>query len=286
MSSNTQVTPVAAIETQLVPVFSATIGGMVMSVCDGRALHAFMEIGKHFASWMTDRIEQYGFQQDQDFLCLSQIRETQRKDGQRGTAKQVDYHLSLDMAKELSMVENNAKGREARRYFIAMERQALAQQAINPAPVPALPALITVAQQGELATLIAERFPNGKNRPYAWSRFNNHFRLSRYRDLPASRFEEACAYIPTMALPGGAETPALPAPVIDPALTPISDRLAHGRFLATFDNNRLHLREIEPDAYVMADHAWPNVIRHEPVTPEVLLDLLDAVAAKLNRRPS
>lgn len=152
--------------------------------------------------------------------------------------------------------------------------------------IPALPALITVAQQGELATLIAERFPNGKNRPYAWSRFNNHFRLSRYRDLPASRFEEACAYIPAIPMPGGSETPALPAPVIDPALTPISDRLAHGRFLATFDNNRLHLREIEYDAYIMADHRWPNVIRHEPVAPEVLLDLLDAVAAKLNRRAS
>jgi phage anti-repressor protein len=285
MSSNAQVTPVAAVETQLVPVFSATIGGMVMSVCDGRALHSFMEIGKHFASWMTDRIEQYGFQQDQDFLCLSQIRETQRKDGQRGTAKQVDYHLSLDMAKELSMVENNAKGREARRYFIAMERQALAQQSINPTPaLPALPDLITPAQAGELSTLIAERFPEGKQRPYAWSRFKNHFRVASYRELPASRFAEACAYIPTM--PGATEQAALPAPVIDPALTPISDRLAHGRFLATFENNRLHLREIERDAYVMADHAWPNVIRHEPVTSEVLLDLLDAVAAKLNRRPS
>lgn len=283
MSSNTQVTPVAAIETQLVPVFSATIGGMVMSVCDGRALHTFMEIGKHFASWMTERIEQYGFQQDQDFLCLSQIRETQRKDGQRGTAKQVDYHLSLDMAKELSMVENNAKGREARRYFIAMERQALAQQAINPAPLPALPALITIAQQGELATRIAARFPEGKNRPYAWSRFNNHFRLARYRDLPAARFAEACAYIPTM--PGAAETPALAAPAMDPALSPISERLAHGRFLATFHDHRLHLREIEPEAYVMADHCWPNVIRHEPMTTALLLDLLDAVAAKLNRRP-
>lgn len=151
-------------------------------------------------------------------------------------------------------------------------------------PVPALPALITVAQAGELSTLIAERFPDGKNRPYAWSRFNNHFRISRYRDLPADRFEEACVYIQIM--PGAKETAALPAPAIDPELTPISDRLAHGRFLATFENNRLHLREIEPDAYVMADHAWPNVIRHEPVTPEVLLDLLDAVAAKLNRRPS
>ena len=178
------------------------------------------------------------------------------------------------------MLQNNAKGRQARRYFIAMERQALAQQAIN--PLPALPALITPAQAGELATRIAARFPDGKQRPYAWSRFNNHFRLARYRELPAARFAEACAYIPTM--PGATETPALPAPAIDPALSPISDRLAHGRFLATFHDHRLHLREIEPDAYVMPDHAWPNVIRHEPMTTELLLDLLDAVAAKLNRR--
>lgn len=53
-------------------------------------------------------------------------------------------------------------------------------------------------QQGELSTLIAERFPSGKDRPYAWSRFNNHFRLASYKDLPANRFGEACEYIKTM----------------------------------------------------------------------------------------
>ena len=57
---------------------------------------------------------------------------------------------------------------------------------------------ISKAQQGELATLIAERFPSGKDRPYAWSRFNNHFRLASYKDLPANRFGEACEYIRTM----------------------------------------------------------------------------------------
>lgn len=67
---------------------------------------------------------------------------------------------------------------------------------------------ISKAQQGELATLIAERFPSGKDRPYAWSRFNNHFRLASYKDLPASRFEEACEYIKTMPEP----VPALPKP--------------------------------------------------------------------------
>lgn len=111
--------------------------------------------------------------------------------------------------------------------------------------LPAIPALITVAQQGELATLIAERFPNGKNRPYAWSRFNNHFRLSRYRDLPAARFEEACAYIPAMALPGGAETPALPAPAdpLTPAVLTAIDRRAHAVSLRDFDRLRADLRQ-------------------------------------------
>ena len=60
---------------------------------------------------------------------------------------------------------------------------------------------ISKTQQGELATLIAERFPSGKDRPYAWSRFNNHFRLASYKDLPANRFEEACEYIRTMPEP-------------------------------------------------------------------------------------
>lgn len=67
---------------------------------------------------------------------------------------------------------------------------------------------ISKAQQGELATLIAERFPSGKDRPYAWSRFNNHFRLASYKDLSASRFDEAYEYIKTMPEP----VPALPKP--------------------------------------------------------------------------
>lgn len=70
---------------------------------------------------------------------------------------------------------------------------------------------ITKAQQGELATLIAERFPAGKDRPYAWSRFNNHFRLASYKDLQASRFEEACEYIKQMP----EQIPALPRPAVN-----------------------------------------------------------------------
>ena len=66
---------------------------------------------------------------------------------------------------------------------------------------------ITKAQQGELSALVSERFPSGKDRPYAWSRFNNHFRLASYKNLPANRFEEACEYIKQMP----ELVPALPA---------------------------------------------------------------------------
>ena len=77
--------------------------------------------------------------------------------------------------------------------------------AMHPVSLP--PTEITKAQAGELAALLAERFPVGKDRPYAWSRFNNHFRLASYKDLPASRFEEATNYIQQMQAKNGEYLP-------------------------------------------------------------------------------
>lgn len=130
-------TSVEQLDTQhLVQVFAGEIGGIPMSTCNARELHAYLQVGKRFASWMTERINEYGFVSDQDFLIISQNREKPRKGR---PAK--NYHLSLDMAKELSMVEKNDKGRAARRYFIAMERQALAQTKGHQADFPGSPHL-------------------------------------------------------------------------------------------------------------------------------------------------
>lgn len=89
---------------------------------NARELHQFLEVNTKFTTWIERRIEEYGFIENEDFVCLSQNWETQRKDGQRGIAKSKEYALSLDMAKELSMVERTERGREARRYFIEMEK--------------------------------------------------------------------------------------------------------------------------------------------------------------------
>jgi anti-repressor protein len=83
---------------------------------NARELHTFLEVGRDFANWIKQRIEKYGFIEGIDFTP-----ELAKSVG--GRPERV-YHISIDMAKELSMVENNEKGKEARQYFIARERQA------------------------------------------------------------------------------------------------------------------------------------------------------------------
>ena len=117
-------TPVAQEQT-IVPTFVATIGGIEQTCVDARFLHAYLQSARQFTDWMNDRLQKYGFEEGSDFECVSQKSETQRANGQRGATIKKDYRISLDMAKELGMVENNDRGREARRYFIAMERKAL-----------------------------------------------------------------------------------------------------------------------------------------------------------------
>ena len=89
---------------------------------NARELHAFLEVGKVFGAWIADRIEQFDFSEGQDFIVLSDSGKNPH--GGRPTK---DYHLTLDMAKELSMVERNEKGKQARLYFIECEK--IAQQA-------------------------------------------------------------------------------------------------------------------------------------------------------------
>lgn len=84
---------------------------------NARELHQFLESKRKFADWIKQRIEQYGFVENQDFCSFHKIvkRET-------GATTVREYALTIDMAKELSMVENNDKGRLARKYFIEYER--------------------------------------------------------------------------------------------------------------------------------------------------------------------
>ncbi|WP_052752098.1 antA/AntB antirepressor family protein [Nitrosomonas communis] len=127
--------------TDLVPVFTGTIQHQSVQLCNARDLHKFLESQRQFANWIKERIEQYGFTEGEDFLTI--LLKTSK--GTKGGRPTTEYHLTLDMAKELAMVENNEKGRQIRRYFISLERS----------NKPALPDQSAQAEQ--LAKQIEER---------------------------------------------------------------------------------------------------------------------------------
>ena len=92
---------------------------------NARELHAFLGVGKDFSSWIKERISKYGFVENQDYFSFTEIGEREI-----GATVRKEYALSLDMAKELSMVENNEKGRLARKYFIECEKVATKQTSL------------------------------------------------------------------------------------------------------------------------------------------------------------
>jgi len=83
-------------------------------VASARDLHLFLESKQDFSTWIKNRIDKFGFIEDQDYTTFHKIVER---------AKRKEYAITMDMAKELSMVENNEKGRIARRYFIDAEKK-------------------------------------------------------------------------------------------------------------------------------------------------------------------
>ncbi|EEC7356014.1 antA/AntB antirepressor family protein [Escherichia coli] len=105
---------------QLIPVFNGTIANETTLLVNARDLHTFLGVGKRFASWITERIAEYGFVENQDYILVSPNREIKGRGGDR---RSKDYHLTLDTAKETAMVERNEKGRQIRRYFIECEKK-------------------------------------------------------------------------------------------------------------------------------------------------------------------
>ena len=85
---------------------------------NARELHKELNNKRQFADWIKQRIDKYKFLENQDFVKLHNFVMV-------GNLKrpQIDYYLTIDMAKELCMVENNENGRKIRRYFIEVEKR-------------------------------------------------------------------------------------------------------------------------------------------------------------------
>lgn len=95
----------------------------------GRDLHAFLEVRDNYTDWMK-RMVAYGFSAGQDFSEIS--------DKPKGAGRpRTDHIVTLDMAKEISMIQRTEKGKQARQYFIECERRAKEPAELSPEEIMA-----------------------------------------------------------------------------------------------------------------------------------------------------
>lgn len=106
-------------DNHLIPLTNADDGDTAVM---GRDLHAFLGIGQDYTNWFK-RMQTYGFAAGQDYLAKSS--EVARSG--RGTVSRTDHILTLDMAKEVAMIQRTERGKQARQYFIEVEKQHRAQ---------------------------------------------------------------------------------------------------------------------------------------------------------------
>ena len=110
---------------QFVTVFHGEINQNTEMLCNARDLHKFLNVGRDFSNWIKNRIKQYQFVKGQDFIVVKNLSSPKRATAKSRQQVMIDYHITLDMAKELAMIENNEQGRKVRRYFIECEKQVL-----------------------------------------------------------------------------------------------------------------------------------------------------------------
>ena len=162
-----------------------------------RELHEFLEVGTKYADWFP-RMYEYGFSEGEDFNLLKN--EQVRQEGNRMVSRMVDDAvLSIDMAKEICMIQRNEKGKLARQYFLQMEKawnspekvmaralqiadrkiKALEEEnAVNRPKVlfaDSVAASKTSILVGELAKLLKQNgVDTGQNRLFDWMRSNGY----------------------------------------------------------------------------------------------------------------
>lgn len=157
-----------------------------------RELHEFLEIETPFKKWFK-RMAEYGFNMNFDYKEVMDKKVQNPQGGRPST----DYEITLDMAKEITMIQRNEKGKQARQYFIEIEKQwnsperiiargliesqkmieSLNRQIIEMKPKALFADAVTTSKEsiliGQLAKLIKQNgYEIGQNRLFQWLREN------------------------------------------------------------------------------------------------------------------
>lgn len=194
-------------------------------IVSGRELHEFLEVKTPYTQWIERMIE-YGFVENIDFIGLSQ--KSEKPQGGRPTQ---DHALKIDMAKEISMIQRNEKGKQARQYFIEVEKRYKQQLPQYNSLELALKAALEHEQaikeiktdvdylkdnmridglqqqeiQQSAKQSIVQALGGKDSVAYQeiskkvfsafWNEFKQYFKVPRYGDIPKVKYEEALRFI-------------------------------------------------------------------------------------------
>ncbi|WP_253684666.1 antA/AntB antirepressor family protein [Edwardsiella tarda] len=105
----------------IVPVVSGRIGERETNVVSGTSLHKALGVATRMTDWIKRRIGEYGFKEGLDYIIVENLRSPNLSSSKSRQQISHEYLTTLDMAKELAMVERSEQGRAIRRYFIQCE---------------------------------------------------------------------------------------------------------------------------------------------------------------------
>jgi len=103
---------------ELIKVELSKLNDETIQSVSARELHKFLEVKTQFTHWINYKIKQYDFLLNIDYIAISQSKLT----AQGNKTNFIDYMVSIEMAKQLAMLENNEQGKKARLYFINCEK--------------------------------------------------------------------------------------------------------------------------------------------------------------------
>ncbi|CAB0824380.1 hypothetical protein FRC0290_01785 [Corynebacterium diphtheriae] len=153
----------------------------------GRDLHQFLEVKTSYKDWFP-RMVAYGFEEGEDFAL-----KIEHTPSPAGMKEKLNHVISLDMAKEISMIQRTNKGKQARQYFIECEKRAKTPR-IDGSEIIRLE-LIQIAMNAETERLALE----AKNEKLEEFQRNIHagngitltdFSKKYFGDVPARKFFE------------------------------------------------------------------------------------------------
>jgi len=111
-----------------IKVVQKTINDEKKRFVNARELYQWLKVGRDFPNWIKDRIEKYDFVENIDYFTVANFGDGVKKradglliDEKTGQIIPKDYVLTIDMAKEIAMLENNEIGKKVRKYFIRTE---------------------------------------------------------------------------------------------------------------------------------------------------------------------